>query len=49
MPEDYKSQLLIQIEEKKKQKENDKKKRLDDEMKDELRVKRELQELNLKY
>ena len=37
------------MEEKKKQKDNDKKKRLEDEMKDEMRVKRELQELNMKY
>ncbi|CDW89767.1 UNKNOWN [Stylonychia lemnae] len=48
-PEDYKDQLLQQIEEKRKIKVASKQKKLEDEMKDELRVKRELQELNMKY
>eukprot|EP00347_Sterkiella_histriomuscorum_P002479 403367992 len=47
--EDYKAQLLEQIEEKRQLKENYKKQKMDDEMKDEMRVKRELEELKIKY
>ncbi len=49
MPEDYKQELMMQIEEKNRKKEMEKKKRFDEELRDEERVKRELEELNYKY
>lgn len=49
MPEDYKQELMQQIEEKNRKKEMEKRKRFDEEIRDEERVKRELDELNYKY
>ena len=47
--DDYKTQLVHQMEERRKQRESEKKKKFDDDIKDELRVMRELEELNNKY
>ena len=49
MPEDYKGQLLEQIEERRRKKEEEKKRKLEQEMLDDMRVHREIEELNHKY
>lgn len=49
MTEEYKSELMHQIEEKKREKEHEKQKKMEEDLKDELRVKWELEEMRRRY